>query len=48
MRDLPRAARALTVTLVAAFMLLGPAYRQVFGGRHEAIRRWTMFRPCVR
>jgi hypothetical protein len=35
--------RVATLVAGALFMLAGPAYRQVLGGKEEAIRRWTMF-----
>ncbi len=36
--------RGVTFALVAAFVTLGPAYRQVFGGSSEVVRAWRMFR----
>lgn len=37
------AARALVFYGVAAYLVLGPAYRQVLGGDDERVRNWVMF-----
>ena len=36
--------RAAVFVSVAAFVALGPAYRQVWGGSSELVRAWRMFR----
>lgn len=38
-----RRARAIVFALVALWIVGGPFYRQVLGGRWEALRAWRMF-----
>ncbi len=38
-----RKIRAFTFVIILAWMALGPAYRQVLGGKNEVFRKWTMF-----
>jgi hypothetical protein len=38
-----RRTRRIAFVGVAAWMLLSPAYVQVFGGREDAVRAWRMF-----
>lgn len=35
--------RSIVAIAIAAFVLLGPGYRQVLGGKGELIPRWVMF-----
>ena len=37
------AIRAALFFIILAWMLFGPAYRQVFGGENKIFRSWTMF-----
>src|SRR4051812_38046284 len=43
MRAVLRRARRIAFLGVALWMLLSPAYVQVFGGREDAVRAWRMF-----
>jgi hypothetical protein len=35
--------RTIVFIALATFILVGPAYRQVFGGKNVLFRQWTMF-----
>lgn len=35
--------RVFTFVIILAWMALGPAYRQVLGGKNEIFRKWTMY-----
>ena len=35
--------RLVIFLVVVAFIMVGPAYRQVFGGQNRAFRNWIMY-----
>ena len=43
MRVVPRRIRSIAFLTLAVWIVLSPAYVQVFGGRPRAVRAWRMF-----